>query len=204
MLSHAAICGLVAASYSEKSTWVAGDDIRAVGSQQGDEYVVAVPGTTDLQGWLDDFSFWPTAFPMIGPYHDGFGKWGLALAAMVLPALPAIGRVVFAGHSLGGQLAQVMAAIYHSKTTRQARVVVFGCPRGALMTNIVAGPLVRAGLEAIEYRNAGDPVPETPPWPMWKHNAKGVDIGAPSLGAHAMALYLGNLQRREIYERAAQ
>jgi len=200
MLTHTQICTFVAASYNQAATWTAGDDIRAVGTQVGDEFVVACPGTTDLAGWLKDFSAWPKSFPLIGTYHEGFGMWGLKLGDLALKDLPTTGRVVFAGHSLGAQLAQVLAACYASLTGRKARVVTFGCPRGAFMGNITAGALVRSGLEAVSYRNAGDPVCEVPPWPMWKHNVRLTDLGdhvhalAPAMSDHAIALYQTNVR----------
>jgi hypothetical protein len=200
MLTHTQICTFVAASYNQAATWTAGDDIRAVGTQVGDEFVVAIPGTTDLQGWLDDFSIWPRVFPTIGTYHEGFGKWGLALAQLVLPAVGASGRLVIAGHSLGGALALVLAACSAARKRPPARVLTFGCPRGAFMGNMVAGPLVRSALEAVEYRNWGDPIPDVPPWPTWKHAVKGTMLGAPihdlagSMQDHAIQLYSAHLK----------
>lgn len=202
MLTHAAICDLVAASYSQKPTWQAGDDIGAWITSVGNETVVAIKGTTDLQGWLDDFSIWPHVFPVIGTYHEGFGRWGLKLADLVLAAVPASGHLVIAGHSLGGQLALVLAAVYASIKGKCApmRVLTFGCPRGAFMGNMVAGPLVRSALEAVEYRNYSDPVPNVPPWPMWKHAMKGTMLGAPvhdlapSMQDHAIELYNAHLK----------
>jgi hypothetical protein len=204
VLTHAAICDFVAASYSQQPTWQAGDDIRAVGTRIGDEFVVACPGTTDLAGWLDDFSIWPTSFPVIGPYHTGFGLWGLRLWALVNSALPVGGRLIFAGHSLGGQLALVLAASCAAAMNKHApmRVVTFGCPRGAFGLNLVAGPLARTALELVEYRNYGDPIPDVPPWPMWKHAKRGTMIGAPihaqapSMANHAIALYQTNLKAK--------
>ncbi len=206
MLSYSDICNLVAASYNQGATWTAGDDIRAVGTQVGDEFVVAIPGTTDLAGWLKDFSIWPKPFPIIGTYHEGFGKWGLKLGDLVLKDVPSTGRVVFAGHSLGAQLAQVLAAVYASVKGKSPpmRVITVGCPRGAFMGNLTAGGLVRSGLEAVSFRNFGDPVCEAPPWPMWKHNVSLTTLGshfhdmAPSMADHAITLYLSNLKATEM------
>lgn len=205
MLSYSQICALVAESYKVPATWQCGNDVRAVGSRIGDEFVVAMPGTVNLQQWLIDFSAWPKPFPYVGTYHEGFGLWGLKLADLVLRALPDTGRIVFAGHSLGAQLAQVLAAVFASVHERPAmRVVAFGCPRGAFMGNLTAGSLIRSGLEAVSFRNYGDPVCEAPPWPMWKHNVSLTTLGshfhdmAPSMADHAITLYLSNLKATEM------
>ncbi len=205
MLTYSAICELVAESYHVPATWNAGREVRAVGTQVGNEFVVACPGTVNLQQWMIDFSAWPKPFPYIGTYHEGFGLWGLKLADLVLRALPNTGRIVFAGHSLGGALAQVLAAVYASENHAPSmRVVTFGCPRGAFMGNLTAGGLVRSGLEAVSFRNFGDPVCEVPPWLIWKHNVSLTTLGthlqhaAPSMADHSIELYLDNLKTKVV------
>jgi hypothetical protein len=206
MLTHQQICALVAQSYSVPATWQCGNDVRAVGTKVGDEFVVAIPGTVNLAQWMIDFSIWPQSYPIIGTYHEGFGLWGLKLAEQVLPGLPPSGRVVFAGHSLGAQLAQVAAACCAAKNGKHPpmRVVTFGCPRGAFMGNLTAPGLIRTALEAVSYHNCGDPICEVPPLPMWKHNVSLTTIGspihaqAPSMADHTIALYLSNLKALEL------
>jgi hypothetical protein len=205
MVTHSQLCELVAQSYRVPATWQAGNFVRAVGTKIGDEFVVAVPGTVNLAQWMIDFSIWPKPFPYIGTYHEGFGLWGLKLAELVLKDLPAHGRIVFSGHSLGAQLAQVLAAVFASLRGRTApmRVVTFGCPRGAFMGNLTAGSLVRSALEAVSYRNAGDPICEVPPLPLWKHNVSLTEIGAPvhalapSMFDHSITLYGSNVRAVE-------
>ena len=85
MLAHSQICNLVAESYKVPATWQCGNDVRAVGAQHGDEFVVAIPGTVNLAQWMIDFSAWPKPYPYVGMYHEGFGLWGLKLADLVLP-----------------------------------------------------------------------------------------------------------------------
>jgi hypothetical protein len=206
MLTHQQICALVAQSYSVPATWKCGNDVRAVGTKIGDEFVVAVPGTVNLAQWMIDFSIWPKPFPYIGTYHEGFGLWGLKLCEAVLKDLPSNCRAIFAGHSLGAQLAQVMAAVFAALKHKIApmRVVTFGCPRGAFMGNLTAPGLIKTALEAVSYHNCGDPICEVPPLPMWKHNVGLTEIGspihagAPSMADHAIALYLSNLKALEL------
>ena len=206
MLTYSAICELVAESYHVPATWQCGNDVRAVGTQVGDEFVVAVPGTQNLAQWLIDFSAWPKPCPYIGTYHEGFGLWGLKLCDLVLKDVPSTGRVVFAGHSLGAQLAQVLAAVYASVKGKAPpmRVVTVGCPRGAFMGNLTAGGLVRSGLEAMSFRNFGDPVCEVPPWLIWKHNVSLTTLGdrlvenVPTMADHSVALYLSRLKDLEL------
>ena len=76
--------------------------------------------------------------------------------------LPANQRVVYAGHSLGGALAQVLAAYHAAEGRPPCCVVTFGAPRVAFALNPSFGPLVRRALQAVEYQRAGDPVPEVP------------------------------------------
>jgi len=205
MLTHSAICDLVAESYKVPATWQCGNDVRAVGTKIGDEFVVTIPGTVNLQQWMIDFSAWPKPFPYIGTYHEGFGLWGLKLADAVLKNLPANRRIIFAGHSLGAQLAQVLAAVYASQKHKTApiRVITFGCPRGAFIGNLTAPSLLRSALEAVSYRNFGDPVCEVPPLPMWKHNVSLTTLGshfhalAPSMEDHAIDLYQRTMRERE-------
>jgi hypothetical protein len=205
MLTHQQICALVAQSYSVPATWKCGNDVRAVGTKIGDEFVVAVPGTVNLAQWMIDFSIWPKPFPYIGTYHEGFGLWGLKLCEAVLKDLPSNCRAIFAGHSLGAQLAQVMAAVFAALKHKIApmRVVTFGCPRGAFMGNLTAPGLIKTALEAVSYHNCGDPICEVPPLPMWKHNVGLTEIGsiiharAPSMRDHAIELYLTNLKIRD-------
>ena len=199
MLTHTQICEAVAEAYNVPYTVQVADDIRCVITQIGGETLVAAPGTTDAAGWRDDFEILPTWFPTIGLYHSGFGSKGSALFGAVAPKLPIIGRIVCAGHSLGAQLAQVMAALYAAQRPKNARCIVFGCPRGPSVINWQAPRLVRKSLEAVEYRNAGDPICDVPPW-FWRHNARAVSLGdpihnlAPSRANHDINLYVKNMR----------
>ncbi|HYA07756.1 MAG TPA: hypothetical protein VEF90_17855 [Xanthobacteraceae bacterium] len=198
MLSHADLAVLAGRSYSGPQSGSVALDVRYDLVPRGPELIVVVPGThpSDPLDWLRDLSAWPYWFPGIGPCHDGFGSGGAALWARLSTELPRGKRIVYTGHSLGGALAQVLAAYHAAEGLPPCRVVTFGAPRVPLGLNFYFGRLVRSALEAVEYRRAGDPVPSVPTWPLFAHPTRGVVIGKAlpdPIANHSIALYAANL-----------
>ena len=81
MLSHRDLAQRVLTAYKSPATIDVGSDARCVVETLDDEIVIAFPGTSDLAGWLRDFSAWPVADPNLGLLHEGFqtaarGLWG--------------------------------------------------------------------------------------------------------------------------------
>lgn len=205
-LSHAALASIVAASYGQAPSVEAGDNVRAVYVPGDSEFVIAVPGTTDLAGWLRDFSAWPAWFPTIGVCHEGFGSGGLALWTKIKRDARAVDAPLrtYVGHSLGGALALVLAVLHAAEKPGPFRVITFGAPRIPCFLD----PFFRSGLrkcvEAVEYARAGDPVPNVPTRPFYQHCVRPTVIGTPVPASilhptanHAIALYCSDLASLE-------
>lgn len=201
-LSHYELAKIAQAAYKGAWSDIAGGDVKCDLLPRGNELVIAVPGT-DVHNALDllrDADTWPMAVPGLGMMHAGFGEGGEALWEKINPLF---GRqwalVTYVGHSLGGAIAENLAA-WHAlmRSKQQFRVVTFGCPRLAWL-NPTFPALLKLGTEQVEYRNAGDPVLVEPPlWLGFHHGARGIKMGAAisgvdSLANHAMALYVSRL-----------
>ncbi len=201
MLSHHDLAVLAAASYSGPQSVSVALDVRADYLPRAGELIVVCPGThpDDPLDWIRDLRAFPSWIPSLGPLHSGFGKGGFALWRDVREKLPASGLASYVGHSLGGALAQVLAALHSVERPRQPfRMISFGAPRVASVGNWRFGPLVRRGVEAVEYRRAGDIVPSVPPRIFDKHPTRGLSLGvaAPGLAIaanHAMTRYAADL-----------
>ena len=169
---------LAAASYSGPQSITIGD-ARADLVPRGRELVVVCPGThpAELADWIRDIDWWPEWFGAIGPCHRGFGSGAVALWARIRRELPAGGRVTYCGHSLGGALAQGLAALHAAERPQSFRIVTFGAPRVPVACNWAMTRLVRLGLEAVEYRRAGDIVPDLPGRLLFRHPSRGLRIG---------------------------
>jgi Lipase (class 3) len=178
VISHAELAFIAKASYSGLQSVTIGD-VRADLLPRDDELVVVCPGTHpfEIADWIRDLNWWPDWFPIIATCHQGFASGGRDLWANIRPELPASGLITYTGHSLGGALAQVLAAYHAAAAMPRCRVVTFGAPRVATALNWRFGPLVRSAIETVEYRRAGDVVPDAPCRPLFRHPTRGVKIG---------------------------
>jgi pimeloyl-ACP methyl ester carboxylesterase len=179
MLSHYDLALLAKAAYRGPQSVTVGD-ARACLVPRGDELVVVCPGThtTEIADWIRDLNWWPEWFTAIGPCHRGFGSGAVALWTRIRRELPAGGRVIYCGHSLGGALAQGLAALHAAEGRQPFRLVTFGAPRMPIAGNWAMTHLARLGLEAVEYRRAGDIVPNLPSRLLFRHPTAGFLIGA--------------------------
>lgn len=201
MLSHADLAILAGRSYSGPQSVTVALDVRADYLPRPGELIVVCPGThpDDPLDWIRDLRALPSWIPSLGLLHSGFGKGGLTLWRDARKKLPATGLVSYIGHSLGGALAQVLAACHaHERPQQPFRMISFGAPRVASVGNWRFAPLVRRGVQAIEYQRAGDIVPFVPPRIFDKHPTRGDRIGkaAPGIAIaanHAMTRYAADL-----------
>ncbi len=185
MLSHAALAEIAGRSYRGPWSGRAALDCKYDLLPRTDELVIVMPGTNpaDPLDWLRDLSAAPYWVGGVGLVHEGFGRGGEALFANIIGAVAGDPRLLtIAGHSLGGALAQMLGALFAARQpAREFRVVTFGAPRVGFL-NPWFSHLVRRGSEAIEYRRAGDIVPDAPTRPPFNHPTWPRRIGAPVPG----------------------
>lgn len=136
----------------------------------GSKIVVSYRGTDNGRGWLKDFDLLQTHLPGAPSnvqVHEGF--LGIALnasapvAALIQKALTQCPScdVVFTGHSLGGGLAPVGAALYNLQTGRTGNVHSFAGPRAG-NPDFAQWLTGRPGT-IFRVTSHHDPVPRVPP-----------------------------------------
>jgi hypothetical protein len=199
MLSHAGLADLAGACYRGPWSGVVALDVQYDLLPRGDELIVAIPGTDpeSVLDWVRDFRTFPKWLCGLGPVHSGFGGGAAALWPGLDRNMRRTGHIVYAGHSLGGAVAQALAALHARHRPEQPfRLVTFGAPRLAFL-NPWPGRLVRRGLEAVAYQRAGDVVPDVPLRPLYMHPTRPVRIGAASgslIENHSIARYAADLR----------
>ena len=132
MLSHSELAVLAGRSYSGPQSGHVALDVRYDLIPREGEVVVVMPGThpADALDWLRDLRVFPSFVPPLGPVHSGFGEGAAALWPKLERDLPPYGLITYAGHSLGGALAQGCAAIHARRWPDVTfRLVTFGAPR---------------------------------------------------------------------------
>lgn len=187
MIGDAELAALAEAAYADAPTWRAGD-VHACLTELPDGPVIAFRGTepdnlADVLRDLDALRVWR---PALGWLDQGFIDGAEAVWPALREALAAR-AVVLTGHSLGGALALDTAGLMAAAGMAPTRVVTFGAPR-------VGGAVIRSVLgmwPVTEYVEAGDEVPDLPPW--FEHVARApVRIGdgaGDALACHRIARY---------------
>jgi alpha-beta hydrolase superfamily lysophospholipase len=175
MHTAAELAGLSAAAYSSPGTWSVGCQ-RAV--LTGD--VIAFRGTvpSSIGDWLCDFDAVPVEDQHLGTCHQGFLDGVHELLPFILKDTDPHTPLVITGHSLGGALAVLSAAMLVAMGRPVAGLTTFGAPRAA-------GDRVRSLLAAVpvvQFRQGDDPVPLVPWMPgVFDHVVALTQIGVPSL-----------------------
>ena len=182
-----ALATLCAAAYAPQWDFASGDvHARRAGN------VVAFRGTDPdcVADWLRDLEAVPWLNRHIGWCHAGFLD-GALLALPWLRGLPH--PLVLTGHSLGGALAVLSAALLVATGVPVAAMVTFGAPRAG-------GDGVRDVLHDVpvrQYRHGHDVVPEVPWLPdVLMHVAPLTEIGSSTgdpIADHAIARYIAAL-----------
>jgi len=199
MLTHAELAAFAGRSYSAPRTGLVALDVRYDLISVGNERLVVIPGThpADLLDWIRDLRAWPWWAPRVGFVHSGFGKGGEALYQRLRVDLVANQRsLAITGHSLGGALAQYLAAKMVAEGCPPQRLVTFGAPRVGWLNPYLR--LLTAQIpDRAFYQRAGDLVPTAAARCLgFNHSARGVSIGL-SIGNfivnHSIAQYAVDL-----------
>jgi pimeloyl-ACP methyl ester carboxylesterase len=200
LLSHADLAEIAADVY--RGPWSArvALDLREDYLPREGELVVAIRGTDPLNAlnWLRDVSAWPMWTPGIGLLHQGFASGALACWADAAPKMRRLVPVSYVGHSLGGAIALIMAALHAIHRPDQPfRVVTIGAPRPCLALASRLSWLIGCGQEAVEYARHGDVVPDLPLPPLYRHPLSPTLIGANAgeiVANHAAERYAADLR----------
>lgn len=108
------------------------------------------------QDWIRNLRFCPWYSKEIGWHPVGFLKAGIAIADRMMDGgIKPPSR--FTGHSLGGIVAQIAAAILAKRGCPIDSVVVFGSPKCGKLPSL-------NGVDVTLYVANNDPVPKMAPW----------------------------------------
>ena len=105
------------------------------------------------QDWIRNIRFFPWYSKEIGWHPVGFLKAGIAIA----DRMESIAPTRFTGHSLGGIVAQIAAAVLASRGYLIKSVVVFGSPKCGKLPSL-------DNVDVRLYAANNDPVTKMAPW----------------------------------------
>lgn len=149
-------------------------------------YIVAIRGSDDLGDWAKNLSAWPTRRRGAG-VHTGFAQIADALWDRLGPFLRENSAgLTLTGHSMGGAVAQLIAAYLHSAGHTPGAIVTFGAPKVWLRWS---GPPKAVWSIITRVEAPHDPVPATP---ALLYGAVG-DLVRTGSGSHSMEDYLKNV-----------
>lgn len=189
-MTDADLCALVATSYTAApSTTVAGD-VRLV--LTGD--VLCIPGTRPgvLADWLRDLDVRTRHDPVLGDCHGGcLSGADAAMAWLIANRLTTEFPRVIVGHSLGGGIASLLAALSLVAGFPVDRLVTFGSMRSCKGPTV---PSILGAVPGVHYWHELDEVPGLPSF--YDHWRTPTRIGRPDLwllADHAIAAYAAAL-----------
>ncbi len=120
----------------------------------GNDTVLVMRGSDDVEDWLRDLSVWPD-WTNDGVVDAGFADGLGGFIGVVKPAIK--GNLILTGHSLGGARCCIIAT-----RIKASQMILFGCPRVGL--DDFKECVVKSGVDIQSYRNGDDPVPLVPPY----------------------------------------
>ena len=190
------------AAYEAKPDFSVSGDLAAIARRtRGGTQIVAFRGTeiADLENIAVDLAAWPAWRKGLGWCHGGFlhgAEAFLKLPAFWDVAVETTRPRVFVGHSLGGALALLAAALAKQAGKPPVLVATFGAPRpgfARLAAYLASIPIRR-------FEHAGDPVPTLPRrfWPFdYRTPGSSIMIGAAEpdpISNHLLETYIEALE----------
>ena len=157
-MNAATYARLCAEAYTVPLDFSAGGISQGIIRDTEDGRCIAFQGTQDIAQVMADIDVGTIYQPIMGDVHRGFLMAAHAVSIRIGVALddkPAI----FTGHSLGGAIAIVLAALRCLYDHPPAGIITFGAPRvsiGPAMGALFA----KCCVPVVMYRHAADPVPE--------------------------------------------
>jgi hypothetical protein len=155
-----------------------------------------IPGTRlCLADIMDDISFFPSLTRRLGVVPRGFYQATRDLIAERI-WWPEIANSVIVGHSLGGAVALMLAALGVHRNARPALVLTFGAPRVGFrkISNLLSRVFV------IQYKLGNDPVPDLPP--LYQHPRSLIHLGGPCIDpfeCHKLGSYIRFFENNSNY-----
>lgn len=183
------------AALSYKRFTLSVGDVQILVVQEDGVVVVVVRGTSSPLDWLRGLRFVPWYSWRLGWCHSGFLKGARGVWSQLIGILAGMdGPVYLVGHSLGGAVATVLAAMLLLVGRSPVALVTFGSPRvgAARLGKILSRVPTR------RYVNGSDPVPLVP-WLLgfYRHVGKVIeliDTDAAIVGDHFMKDYIPHLE----------
>ena len=193
----------------EETRLLRGFSTQGFVARQDDIVVVAFRGTEPLNAgdWLSDVNYHQIAMPNVaGMVHGGFAHAAAEIRAEMLAAVAEFGgdgeRVYCTGHSMGGALAVLAAAMIQSEARATiGGVLTFGQPR---VGDPAFSSAFNESLGAVTFRyvNDRDIVPHIPP-PRLPARAM-LRSFAPTIDLHEIQAAIHTFVEGERFEHAGQ
>jgi len=197
LIPHARLAELAAAAYEPPPTYQRADVCVTI-TNEGGILVVAFQGTRNIAEAIRDAEALPHADAVLGEVHLGFAAGSRLVALDIAFKLAdTTGPPVFTGHSLGGALALMTAALWRCHGSKVGAVVTFGAPRAGFQS--FCDKL--DDVDITMYRFGCDGIPEVPRLlPFWRHPRVLTLIGRQSgnpLSDHHITNYVRALAKTE-------
>lgn len=173
--------------------------VRVTGTN---DFIVSIRGTQTPEEWVKNFTAIPNPFSEIkgfGFVHLGFEQMWRRIRDSVfagIGTLPAGARLTVVGHSLGGAMATLGAAVLQRQLGSGVNVDLWtvGCPRVGL--HRFRGNFNRLVPRAIRVENQGDIVPHVPSkLQLFAHVGKEVDVKGRNGNAHSLDAYEDGIRK---------